>query len=613
MKTLSTIFGFLWRVLDGMRKVMHLIVLLVIFIIAMALLSPSIPIVPQSAALVIAPHGALVEQLSGDPFERALAEAYGTGRAETLVRDVVEAIESARKDERIKALVLDLGSMQGGGIAKLEEISAAVRDFRASGKRVVALGEGYDQSQYYIASNADDIFLDPQGLVLIEGYGYYRMFLKGAIDKLAVDVNIFRAGKFKSYTDQFSRSDMAESEREESLAWLNSLWTQYQAAVTQSRGLDANVISAYANDMAAAARATKGDLAAIAVERQLVTELKSRHDAEEYLKTLVGENADDHGYEGIAHWDYLRASRAAKALQIEGDRVGVVVASGEIVDGEQPSGTIGSDTAVRLLRQARYDDEIKAVVLRIDSPGGSMLASEVIRREIDALRKAGKPVVASMSSMAASGGYYIAMDADEIWASPATLTGSIGVFAVFPTFERTLDKFGLTTDGIGTTPLAGALSVERTLNDQAKEILQLSVEHAYNTFVGHVATAREKSFDEIDGVAQGRVWAGNDAAGVGLVDKLGTYKDALNAAAERAGLDKNDYKVEYIEPPMSWRQVLAAQSQVLAARITSALVPRNELLVSTRRILSPIETELARLARFGETRQAYYYCACSVD
>ena len=292
--------------------------------------------------------------------------------------------------------------------------------------------------------------------------------------------------------------------------------------------------------------------------------------------------------------------------------MGVVVAAGEIVDGEQPPGTIGSDSAVTTVAPGALRRFDQGVVLRIDSPGGSMLASEVIRREIDALRKAGKPVIASMSSLAASGGYYIAMDADEIWASPATLTGSIGVFAVIPTFERSLEKVGISTDGVGTTPLAGSFTVQRTLKDEPREILQLSVEHAYSTFVGHVATAREKPFEEIDGIAQGRVWAGTDATKIGLVDKLGSYRDALNAAAERAGLGK-EYKVEYIEPPLGWRQALARQAQVLAARFTAALIPKNELLLSARKMLSPIETELARLARFGESPEAYYYCPCSVN
>ena len=612
MKAIATIFAFLWRALDALRKVLHLIVLLVVFGVVVALLSPSIPIVPTSAALVIAPQGALVEQLSGDPFERVVAEAYGSGHAETLVRDLVEAIEAAKKDARIKVLVLDLGGMSGGGIAKLEELATAVRDFRSTGKRVVALGEGYDQAQYYLAANADDVFLDPQGFIFIEGYGYYRTFLKGAIDKLAVDVNIFRAGKFKSFTDQYSRSDMSDTEREESLAWLSALWNQYQSAVTKARKIDAGSIAAYVNEMGASARATKGDLAQVALERGLVTELKSRHEVEEYIKGIVGEDKEDHGYQGVHHWDYLSAVRASHALEIEGDHLGVVVAAGEILDGDQPPGTVGSDSAVRLLRQARYDDSIKAVVLRIDSPGGSMLASEVIRREIDAIRAAGKPVIASMSSLAASGGYYIAMDADEIWASPATLTGSIGVFAVFPTFERTLEKFGVSTDGVGTTPLAGALTVERTLKDEPREILQLSVEHAYSTFVGHVSTAREKPFEEIDAVAQGRVWAGSDASRIGLVDKLGSYRDALNAAAERAGLGK-DYKVEYIEPALGWRQALARQAQVLAARVTRALVPKHDLLFSARKLLSPVEAELARLARFSDPTQVYYYCPCSVN
>lgn len=612
MKTLATVFGFLWRALDSVRKVLHLAVLLILFAALAVVMSPRIPIVPQSAALVIAPQGALVEQLTGDPFERAVAEAAGQGNPETLVRDVVDAIEAARQDDRIKLMVLDLGNMAGGGIAKMQEVAAAIQDFRQAGKRVIALGESYDQSQYYLAAHADEIYLDPQGSVLIEGFGYFRTFLKGFVDKFEIDVNIFRAGKFKSFTDQFSRADMSEQEREESSAWLNALWVQYQVNVTQARGIDGGAINAYVNELAPAARGQQGDLAAVALERGLITQIKSRRQVENQIKDLVGENEEDHSYQGIAHWDYLSAVRAAHALDLESDHLGVVVASGDIMDGDYPPGTVGSESAVRLLRQARYDDKIKAVVLRIDSPGGSMQASEVIRQEVDALREAGKPVIASMSSLAASGGYYIAMDADEIWASPATLTGSIGVFSVFPTFERTLKKIGVTTDGIGTTPLAGTLDLSRTLQEQPREILQLSVDHAYRTFVGHVAAARKKSFDDIDAVAQGRVWAASDASKVGLVDKLGSYRDALNAAAQRGGLGK-DYHVEYIEPSLGWRQALARQTHVLANRISQALVPKGALFSTMRRMLSPIEAELATLARFSDPAQVYYYCACAVN
>ena len=612
MKAIAAFFGFVWRTLDTLRKVLHLIVLLVLFLGLAAALSPAIPIVPHKAALVIAPQGALVEQLAGDPFDRAIAELYGQQRAETLVRDVTDAIEAAKDDKRIEALVLDLGHMAGGGVAKLEEVAAAVRDFRKTGKKVIAFGDGFDQAQYYIAAQADQVYLDPQGLVLIDGFGYYRTFLKGVIDKLQIDVNVFRAGKFKSYTDQFSRSDMSATEEEESLAWLNALWAQYQAGIVKARGLDEGAIAAYANDYAASAKAQGGDLAAVALDKKLVTELKSRREFEEEMIGLVGEDEDQHTYRGIPHWDYLAAVRPTRALHLDGERVGVVVASGEILDGEQPPGTVGSDSIARLLRDALHEDAIKAVVLRIDSPGGSVFASEVIRREVDALRDAGKPVVASMSSVAASGGYYIAMDADEIWASPATLTGSIGVFAVFPTVERTLGKFGVTIDGVGTTPLADSLRLDRTLHDQAKEILQSSVEHTYREFVEHVASAREKSFDDIDAVAQGRVWAGVDAHERGLVDHLGSYKDALNAAAKLAKLG-DDYKVQYIEPPLGWREAIALQSQALAARFGRAVAPERQLLGQARRWFAPLEEELARLSRFTDPKQVYYYCPCAVN
>jgi protease-4 len=605
MQYLRNLFTFLVRASDVLRKVLHLILLLLIFGLFIGLMSPRIPVVPQKAALVLAPQGTVVEQLSGDPLERALAEVYGQGTAETLLRDLTDAVRAAQKDDRIQVLVLDLGQMSGG-LTKMAELSAAIQEFKSSGKKVIAVGEGYDQAQYYVAAHADEIYLDPQGIVLIEGYGYYRTFLKGAIDKLGVDVNVFRVGEFKSATEQFSRTDMSPEDREQSLVWLNTVWSHYQTAVAGARGLEPAAIAQYVDEFSKALVERRGDAAAVALERGLITEIKSRHEVEDMLKELVGEDEREHTFRQIAHWDYLRAVRRPQVHR--GDRIGVVVASGEILDGEQPAGTIGSESAVRLLRKARYDDDIKAVVLRIDSPGGSMLASEVIRREVDALRAAGKPVIASMSSTAASGGYYIAMDADEIWASPTTLTGSIGVWAIVPTFQDTLAKIGITTDGVGTTKLAGALDVFRDLPTEAKQILQASVDNAYSTFVGHVAAARQKSIEEIDAVAQGRVWAGTDALSRGLVDNVGSFRDALDAAAARAGLGE-DYKVEYIEPALGWRQALARQAQVLAARITRALVPEQGMLVGARKVLSPIETELARLARL-QPMQVYYYCGC---
>ncbi|PZN33082.1 MAG: signal peptide peptidase SppA [Proteobacteria bacterium] len=613
MRVLLALLGFIWRTLDGVRKVLHLLLLLIVFAVIVALVAPRAPIVPGEAALVIAPQGVLVEQLSGDPFERAVAEAYGQGRAETLLRDLVDAVRMARDDRRIRALVLDLGELTGGGLSKLEELGGAIREFRESGKPVIALGEGYDQAQYYLAAHADEIYLDPQGAVLIQGYGYYRAFLKGAIDKLEVDVNVFRAGEFKTATERFSRQEMSEEDREQVSVWLEALWARYQEGVTAARGLAPEAVSTYVEQLEPLVRARGGDLAAVALDSGLVSGLKSRREVERQLIEMVGEDEREHTFRGVPHWDYLAATRAARSLRTKGERVAVLVASGEILGGYQPPGVIGADSSVELLRRALDDDEIKAVVLRIDSPGGSMLASEIIRREVLALRRAGKPVIASMSSTAASGGYYIAMDADEIWASPSTLTGSIGVWAIFPTVERTLGKVGITVDGVGTTPLAGALRPERSLGEPARNILQATVEHAYEVFVNAVAQARERSVEEIDAVAHGRVWAGVDAVERGLVDKLGSYRDALDAAAERAGLG-DDYKVEYLEMPLGWRQALAVRTQALAARVLRALVPRSELFTSARRMLSPLEEELARLARLAaDPTQTYYYCPCTVE
>lgn len=607
-------FKFTWQALDATRKVLHLLVLLFFFLILIAAVSPKVPPIPSKAALVVAPQGPLVEQLSGDPLERAIAEIYGRERPETLVRDVLDAIKFAKTDDRIQALVLDVSALAGGGLAKLEEVASAIRDFKASGKKVIAYGDTFDQSQYYLAANADEIYLDPQGLILIQGYGYYRTFLKGLIDKLAVDVNVFRAGEFKSYTEQFTRTDMSEEDRAAALSWLNALWGQYQEGVARSRagGEGELAIGAYANEFASSVKQKRGDFAAVAVERGLVTALKTRREVERQLIDLVGEDEDRHTYNHVVHWDYVAARRATEVIKAK-DRIGVVVFSGEILEGDHSPGTIGSESAARLLRQALDDDRVKAVVLRIDSPGGSMFASEVIRREIGALRDAGKPVIASMSSMAASGGYYIAMDADEIWASPATLTGSIGVFGVFPTIERTLEKIGVTVDGVGTTPLSDALRVDRTLEQEPREILQLSVEHAYRVFVDHVARAREKSFEEIDAVAQGRVWAGVDAAQNGLVDRLGRYEDAIKAAAERAGLKDGEYDLKIIEAPLGWRQALAVRAHTMVARLTKSLLPKDELFSNTRRMLAPVERELTRLARLTDPKQIYYYCPCQVE
>ncbi|MGB6307797.1 MAG: signal peptide peptidase SppA [Steroidobacteraceae bacterium] len=602
-------FGLVWRILERIRKVLHLILLLVIFGFVLAALHTSIPNVPRSAALVIAPEGELVEQLSSDPVRRAFGEASGGPAPETLLRDVIDAINAAKSDARIKLIVLDLGSLDTSGLSKLQEIGTALREFRASGKRVVAAADSLDQTQYYLAAQAGEVYLDPMGLVYLDGFSYYRMFLKDAIEKLDVDVNVFRAGTFKSYTDQFSRSDMAPSEREESSVWLEALWNAYQQDVTRARSLPAGALNEFIADEPAALAAVNGDAAKLALQRGLVTALKSRRQVGDELKGLVGEDEDSHSFNSIGMSQYLTSIRSKHVLKSKSDsKVGIVVASGEILDGHQPPGTIGGESTAELLREARYDNAVKAVVLRVDSPGGSMFASEQILREVQALRKAGKPVVVSMSTYAASGGYYISAAANQIFASPTTLTGSIGVFSVVPTFQRTLEKLGVKVDGLGTTPLAGDMRQDRPLTAATRQILQSSVDHAYAEFLRRVGDGRKKPVEDVDKIAQGRVWAGVDAQRIGLVDHLGGLRDATDAAAKLAELG-SDYDVDYIEPELSLREELLMQlrSETLHIARMAGLIPPPS---GIERVLDPVLEQARAIAKLNDPRGLYAYCWC---
>ena len=612
-RAIGRFLHWIWSGLDGLRKVLHLIALLALFSVLWGLFSRPIPLVPEKAALVIDPYGPIVEQLAGDPIERAITESLRQQPTQTLLRDVVDAIRAAKDDDRISSLYLDLTSLDGGGLAKLQEIAAAVDEFRATGKPVIAYGDYFEQGQYYLAAHADEIYLDPMGAALVFGYANYGLFLKDALDKLSVDVNIFRVGQYKSAVETYSRNDMSPAEREESLVWLNTVWNTYKADVAKARGFEPARLQAYADEAADALRRADGDLAKMALDAGLVTSLKGRFAVEERLAQITGDDEDKHSYVGVNFDSYLANIDSQQALaKRPADKVAVIVASGEIVPGEQPPGMVGSDTLAAQLREARFDDAVKAVVLRIDSPGGSVFASEVIRREVQELRNAGKPVVASMSSLAASGGYYIAMDADRIVASPATLTGSIGIFAIFPTFQRSLERLGVHTDGVGTTALSGEFRIDRPMGDVTKDLLQQSLEHGYRDFIGRVAKGRKMSVEAVDAVAQGRVWAGADAKRNGLVDELGGYHQAIEAAAKLAKLGK-DYDVEYFDAETSLGQAFGLRIRVALARIVAPLLPQGAF-PQLPPALSPLLQEAQRLARLKDPGSLYAYCVfCSID
>jgi protease-4 len=619
-------FAGLWFLFDGLRKFLHLVLLLIIFGIVIGAMRTSIPHVVDNSALVIAPRGEIVEQLSGDALDQALNRVQGVRQTETLIWDLVDALEAAGKDARIKAVVLDLDEMAGGGQPTLAELTAAIHAFRASGKKVIAHSTYYGQEQYYVAAFADEIYVDPMGFVAIDGYDRYRSYYKDLFDKLGVEVNVFRVGAYKSAAEVYVRTDMSPEEREESLAYLNGLWLNYRTAVAGARGLEPDDISAYVAESVPALLAARGNAAQVALDARLVTGLKSSLEVERRMVELVGVDSPDtskqkveadesdagESFNSTSLEDYLRVVEAEKKARGAGKpKVGVIVAAGEILDGSHPPGTIGGESTATLIREARRDEDVKAIVIRVDSPGGSVLASEEIYREVRAAQKNGKPVVVSMGDLAASGGYYIAASADEIWAHPSTITGSIGIFGAIPTFQNTLGKIGVNVDGVGTTNLSGQLRLDRALGEDTKKMLQSAIEYGYEEFLERVADGRKKTRDQVHAVAQGRVWTGVAAKDHGLVDQLGLFGGAVKSAA-KLGKIEGEYDIERVEPQLTWAETLALQIKVWFAKNFLADIVAKNPLAQVSRSLEPVQRELERWTRMSSRDNRYVYCFCDV-
>jgi protease IV len=597
-----------------LRRALHLILLLIIFGFIIGALRGSLPHLPARAALVIQPVGQIVEQRSGDPLQIAFNEARGQRQTETLLWELTESIRAAAKDSRIPAIVLQLDEFTGAGQPTLEEVAVAMREFRASGKKIIAHGSSFSQSQYYLAAQADEIYLDPLGEVLLEGYERYRMYYKGLLDKLAVDVHLFRVGEFKSAAEDLVRTGMSPEDRQEAKVYLDALWTAYKAAVGKARDLAPDVIDQYANGYIDAMRSNGGDAARVALEAGLVTAIKTDDEVTTRVQELVGENDEGTGFAAIELHDYARVHGAEQQLRRGAKgRVAVIIASGEILDGQQPPGVVGGINTANLLREAKEDEDIAAVVLRIDSPGGSVYASEQIYREVAAIKAAGKPIVISMGDLAASGGYYVAAPADEIFASATTLTGSIGIYAALPTFDRTLEKVGVSVDGVGTTALSGKLRVDRPLDPVLRDYMQINIERGYEVFIGHVAAGRKMSRDQVNTLGRGRVWIGSEAKARGLVDTLGSFDDAVKSAARRANLGPG-YAVERVEPEMSWAEQLAMQLKIGAARMSGRVLgPAMGELQAAVEPFAPLREELARVKRLAASERPMAYCFCSVE
>ncbi|MCZ7652929.1 MAG: signal peptide peptidase SppA [Thermoanaerobaculia bacterium] len=603
----------LWRGLDRFRRLtFNLLFLLVVVALLAAALGGGGPEVPERAALVLAPRGQVVEQLSGDSLARLLGKLDGSTEEETLLSDLLDAIDEARADDRIAALYLQTDELTGIGPSKLQDLEQAIGEFKAAGKKVVAAGDLFTTGSYHLAAQADEVHLNPMGMVLLDGYGLWRPYFRAGLDKYEVDVHVFRVGEYKSAVEPYLRDGISPEARESYLDVLGDLWGSYLGDVAAARKTTPEAIAQTIEGIGDRLRAAGGDGARLALEAGLVDKLSNRDEVRARMVELVGEEEDGKGFSRIGVDDYLKASGRRGKKPAKGDAVGVVVAKGTILDGTRPPGEIGGDSTAALVRQAREDEKIKAVVLRVDSGGGSAFASEVIRRELELTRGAGKPVVVSMGSVAASGGYWIATSSDEIWASPDTITGSIGIFGMIPTFQKPLAKYlGVTIDGVGTTWLSGAIRPDRALDPRAGELVQLMIDRGYEEFLERVAKARNMSRDEVDRIARGRIWSGADAKSIGLVDQLGGLEEAIAAAAGRAGLE-GEPKVRYLEPERTWKEKLAEQL-FSAAIAVAGEAPRAPRGLSPARSWKEIERRLEPLLALDDPTGLVAHCLCEVE
>lgn len=567
--------------------------------------------VPRDAALLINPNGVLVEEAEiQDPFTHAFENAYGVDEPQQIeVRELARAIRSAAKDDRIKGIVLDLSQLYIPTISasKAHYVGDAIDEFKASGKKVYAVGDYYGQEQYLIASHADEIYMHDKGSLVLVGYGAYDAFLKTFLDKMLVTPHVFRVGTFKAAVEPFLRDDMSPEAKEANLAFLGSMWSSYVKAVEKARSLPAGSIDRFANDLNSLLRETNGDFAQAALKFKLVDHLSSRPEQLEAMKATFGADDAGTGFKNVDFATYLRDIGPEK----DGDKpnVAIVTAAGTIVDGEAAPGiAAGGDTIAGYLKQALEDEEVKAVVLRIDSPGGSAFASEIIRDGVLALKKSGKPVVVSMGSLAASGGYWIAAPGDEIWASPTTVTGSIGIFAFFPTFEKAAQYWGINVDGVGTTALASLYGTGiGPLEDNVADIFQQSVEDGYRDFLDVVAEGRKLDPAYVDTIGQGRVWVGEKAQSLKLVDNLGDIDDAVAAAARLANLTEYDrVNVREEISPFSIFFGQASAKAMAALGVDRARAEASRSIV--HKVMAAVRKEAAFFEEFNDPNALYARC-----
>lgn len=576
--TLGWLFSKAWWLLDGTRRaLMNLIVLLLILLFLAIVLTRGPRPLADKTTLVLKLDGQLVEQYSGSPREQLIAQAQGRSvPRQTRLRDVLAVLDTAARDDKISAVLLDVDDLQGAGLAGLHEVSAALQRFRkASGKPVVAYGDSFSQRGYFLAAQSSEVYLNPMGMVTLEGFGRYRTYYKDALDRIGVTPHVFKAGTYKNFAENYTANGPSPATQESEGLVYGELWTGFTGAIEAARKLEAGSIAKGIAELPQRLAAVKGDAAQLALQAKLVDGLKTRDQMRELLITQGAKDEQGKSFRQVSAGEYLAYAKDAGTPNRLQPGIGIVVAEGEITDGDAGPGRIGGDSTARLIRKAREDEGIKAVVLRVNSPGGSAFASEILRRELELTRQAGKPIVVSMGDVAASGGYWISMASDAVIADAGTITGSIGVFGMLPTAEGLMDKLSLHTGGVTTTWLAGGYDPRRPLDPRLQATIQAGIDNTYARFTTLAAQARKSTPDKIDAVAQGRIWTGSQALARGLIDRLGSFDDAVQSAVQLAKLDVkagDTPRLVYVERDLSRRErLLASLGDVMAPSLVQAL------------------------------------------
>jgi protease-4 len=573
--------------------------------------------IPENAILNVNIQGVLVEELTTSDFERAFADfADQPLLGETLVTDVIDVIAAAKTDDSIKYLMLDFDDFIGGSPSKLQTVAAAIDDFKESEKKVIAYSSlGYSTNSYYLASHADEIHMHDYSQITIEGYRSYRTYYKSFYDKFFIDANVFKVGKYKAFVEPYFRDSMSEEAKGNIMEWMSVLWENYLDDISKAREIDRVSFENYINSLDAALKENEGDAGLAALNSGLVDQLTNKRQFRDYLFSLSGDEEDN----SINTIDMRRYSKIIKnnksALDIDSEdesNIAVIVASGGIINGTGGPGTIADEDFITLIRKAYDDESIKALVLRVDSGGGSAYASEVIADELEKFKESGRPIVASMGGVAASGGYYISAPADKIYAEKATITGSIGVGGFIPTFERAFDQLGIHEDGYSTVDITTSLL--QTLTEKDKAILQMGTENIYQKFISKVSENRNMTIEEVDIIAQGKVWIGTKALEIGLVDAIGNLEDAIEAAAVLAELD-DDYGITMIKRNDPFSTFAASFGFSVLNKMLTLMSHMGFSIPSIidHPVINWLGMQSEQLAQFNDPRGIYLNCYCEIE